>query len=204
MADQADDLETTPVELDPRATLADAGIDDASAGDDDADDPEDIRSGRIVATALAAHAEALNKSVDDLTTDERLAAIEAYVNEHPDEDAVLTDARIRDMAARGVRIHEGKPAPTDPLGQASTVERIRQRSAVGAMGMAMGLAFDQVFGRDHKKEPAIVLEAAGDPYDDDDPVVVDYVNEDAQATTVSVRPWLLPKIAADRTDGADA
>lgn len=75
----------------------------------------------------------------------------------------------------------------------STVERMRQRSSVGAVGTALGMAFQEVFQARHKKEAAIVIEAAGDLYDESDPVVVDYVPDDAPATTVSIRPWLLGK-----------
>lgn len=71
------------------------------------------------------------------------------------------------------------------------VESWRTRSATGAVISAMAMGLRQVFMPEQEK-PAIIAEAPGDPYDDEDPIVVDYVADDASGTTVILRPWLLP------------
>ncbi len=70
------------------------------------------------------------------------------------------------------------------------VESWRSRSASGAVVTAIALGLQQVF-EPERRRPAAVAEAPSDPYDDDDPITVDYVPDDAEATTVHVKPWLL-------------
>jgi hypothetical protein len=77
------------------------------------------------------------------------------------------------------------------------VESWRQRSASGAIATAIAMGLQQVFEPEQRR-PAIVQEAPGDPYDEDDPITVDYVPDDAEATVVTIKPWLLKK------DGEDA
>ena len=72
------------------------------------------------------------------------------------------------------------------------VETWRSRSATGAIATAIAMGLQQVF-EPEKRRPAIVAEAPSDPYDDDDPVTVDYVPDDAEGTKVHVKPWLLQK-----------
>ena len=72
------------------------------------------------------------------------------------------------------------------------LESWRTRSATGAIATAMAMGLKQVF-QPEKRRPAIMAEAPGDPYTDDDPVTVDYAPDDAPGTTVHVKPWLLDK-----------
>ncbi len=72
------------------------------------------------------------------------------------------------------------------------VEAWRRRSASGAIATAIAMGLQQVF-EPEKRKPAAVAEAPSDPYDDDAPVTVDYVPDDAESTTVHVKPWLLQK-----------
>ena len=72
------------------------------------------------------------------------------------------------------------------------VESWRSRSASGAIATAVAMGLQQVF-EPEKRRPAAVAEAPSDPYSDDDPITVDYVPDDAEATTVHVKPWLLQK-----------
>jgi len=72
------------------------------------------------------------------------------------------------------------------------VESWRSRSATGAIATALAMGLQQVF-EPEKRRPAAVAEAPSDPYGDDDPIIVDYVPDDAPSTTVRVRPWLLEK-----------
>lgn len=72
------------------------------------------------------------------------------------------------------------------------VESWRSRSASGAIATAIAMGLQQVF-EPERRRPAAVAEAPSDPYDDDDPITVDYVPDDAEATTVHVKPWLLQK-----------
>ena len=72
------------------------------------------------------------------------------------------------------------------------VESWRSRSATGAIATAVALGLQQVF-EPEKRRPAAVAEAPSDPYSDDDPVTVDYLPDDAEGTTVHVKPWLLQK-----------
>ena len=72
------------------------------------------------------------------------------------------------------------------------VESWRARSATGAIATAVALGLQQVF-EPEKRRPAAVAEAPSDPYSDDDPVTVDYLPDDAEGTTVHVKPWLLQK-----------
>lgn len=72
------------------------------------------------------------------------------------------------------------------------VESWRRRSATGAIATAMAMGLQQVFEPERRK-PAAMAEAPSDPYSDDDPITVDYVPDDAMATTVHVKPWLLDK-----------
>jgi hypothetical protein len=71
------------------------------------------------------------------------------------------------------------------------LESWRTRSATGAVISAMAMGLQQVFAPQREK-PAIIAEAPSDPYDDDDPIVVEYVADDASGTTVILRPWLMP------------
>jgi hypothetical protein len=72
------------------------------------------------------------------------------------------------------------------------VESWRSRSATGAIATAIAMGLQQVF-EPERRRPAAVAEAPSDPYDDDDPITVDYVPDDAEGTTVHVKPWLLQK-----------
>lgn len=72
------------------------------------------------------------------------------------------------------------------------VESWRSRSATGAIATAIAMGLQQVF-EPERRRPAAVAEAPSDPYDDDDPITVNYVPDDAEATTVHVKPWLLQK-----------
>ena len=72
------------------------------------------------------------------------------------------------------------------------VESWRSRSATGAIATAMAMGLQQVF-EPEKRRPAAVAEAPSDPYDDSDPVTVDYLPDDAEGTRVHVKPWLLQK-----------
>lgn len=72
-----------------------------------------------------------------------------------------------------------------------SVEKWRQRSGSGQILTAVALGLQKVFELERDNRPAIVQEAPGDPYSDDDPVVVDFEPEDVDNTTVKVRPWLL-------------
>ncbi len=114
----------------------------------------------------------------------------------------------------GGRAHEGQvdaatdldtDADADDLGELSDdelggrrnalprrVESWRTRSATGAIATALAMGLQQVF-EPEKRRPAAVAEAPSDPYSDDDPVTVDYAPDDAEGTTVHVKPWLLQK-----------
>lgn len=72
------------------------------------------------------------------------------------------------------------------------VESWRTRSASGAIATAIAMGLQQVF-EPERRRPAAVAEAPSDPYNDDDPVTVDYVPDDAESTRVHVKPWLLQK-----------
>lgn len=72
------------------------------------------------------------------------------------------------------------------------IESWRTRSATGAIATAMAMGLKEVF-QPEKRRPAIIAEAPGDPYTDEDPVTVDYAPDDAPGTTVHVKPWLLDK-----------
>ena len=72
------------------------------------------------------------------------------------------------------------------------VESWRSRSATGAIATAMALGLQQVF-EPERRRPAAMAEAPSDPYSEDDPITVDYVPDDAESTTVHVKPWLLQK-----------
>ncbi len=72
------------------------------------------------------------------------------------------------------------------------VESWRTRSASGAIATALAMGLQQVF-EPEKRRPAAVAEAPSDPYSDNDPVTVDYIPDDAESTTVHVKPWLLQK-----------
>ena len=72
------------------------------------------------------------------------------------------------------------------------VESWRTRSAGGAIATALAMGLQQVF-EPEKRRPAAVAEAPSDPYSDDDPITVDYSPDDAEGTTVHVKPWLLQK-----------
>jgi len=72
------------------------------------------------------------------------------------------------------------------------VDTWRTRSATGAIATAIAMGLQQVF-EPEKRRPAAVAEAPSDPYSDDDPITVEYVPDDAEATTVRVKPWLLQK-----------
>jgi hypothetical protein len=72
------------------------------------------------------------------------------------------------------------------------VESWRSRSATGAIATALAMGLQQVF-EPEKRRPAAVAEAPSNPYGDDDPITVDYVPDDAESTTVHVKPWLLDK-----------
>ena len=72
------------------------------------------------------------------------------------------------------------------------VESWRSRSATGAIATAMAMGLQQVF-EPERRRPAAVAEAPSDPYDDNDPVTVDYLPDDAEGTRVHVKPWLLQK-----------
>ncbi|HEV8116524.1 MAG TPA: hypothetical protein VGP53_09820 [Acidimicrobiales bacterium] len=72
------------------------------------------------------------------------------------------------------------------------MESWRSRSATGAVATAMALGLQQVF-EPERRRPAAVAEAPSDPYDDKDPVTVDYLPDDAEGTRVHVKPWLLQK-----------
>ncbi len=72
------------------------------------------------------------------------------------------------------------------------VESWRTRSASGAIATALAMGLQQVF-EPEKRRPAAVAEAPSDPYSNDDPVTVDYAPDDAEGTTVHVKPWLLQK-----------
>ena len=72
------------------------------------------------------------------------------------------------------------------------VESWRTRSAGGAIATALAMGLQQVF-EPEKRRPAAVAEAPSDPYSDDDPITVDYSPDDAESTTVHVKPWLLQK-----------
>ena len=88
-------------------------------------------------------------------------------------------------------------AEDDPIGGRRNalprrVESWRSRSATGAIATALAMGLQQVF-EPEKRRPAAVAEAPSDPYSDVDPVTVDYVPDDAESTTVHVKPWLLQK-----------
>lgn len=72
------------------------------------------------------------------------------------------------------------------------VESWRSRSATGAIATAIAMGLQQVF-EPERRRPAAVAEAPSDPYDEDDPITVDYLPDDAEGTTVHVKPWLLQK-----------
>jgi hypothetical protein len=72
------------------------------------------------------------------------------------------------------------------------MESWRSRSATGAVATAMALGLQQVF-EPERRRPAAVAEAPSDPYDENDPVTVDYLPDDAEGTRVHVKPWLLQK-----------
>jgi len=72
------------------------------------------------------------------------------------------------------------------------LESWRSRSAGGAIATALAMGLQQVF-EPEKRRPAAVAEAPSNPYSDSDPVTVDYVPDDAESTTVHVKPWLLAK-----------
>jgi hypothetical protein len=72
------------------------------------------------------------------------------------------------------------------------VDTWRTRTATGAIASAIAMGLQQVFEPEQRR-PAAVAEAPSDPYDEDDPITVDYVPDDAGATTVHVKPWLLQK-----------
>ena len=72
------------------------------------------------------------------------------------------------------------------------MESWRSRSATGAIATAMAMGLQQVF-EPERRRPAAVAEAPGDLYDENDPVTVDYLPDDAEGTRVHVKPWLLQK-----------
>jgi len=72
------------------------------------------------------------------------------------------------------------------------MESWRSRSATGAIATAMAMGLQQVF-EPERRRPAAVAEAPSDPYNENDPVTVDYVPDDAEGTRVHVKPWLLQK-----------
>jgi len=128
----------------------------------------------------------------------------------PDSDGgVLDDGAVRegldDDADDGLDGGDGRPdGPDDDLGEPSDdiagrhnalprrVESWRSRSATGAIATAMAMGLQQVF-EPERRRPAAVAEAPSDPYDENDPVTVDYVPDDAEGTRVHVKPWLLER-----------
>lgn len=77
----------------------------------------------------------------------------------------------------------------DPDRPVMAVERWRRRTASGALATAIALGLQQVFQPEFDTRPAIVQETSGTPYDDDDPVVVDFEPDAPEGTTVLLRPW---------------
>lgn len=77
----------------------------------------------------------------------------------------------------------------DPDRPVMAVERWRRRTASGALATAIAMGLQQVFQPALDRRPAIVLETAGEPYSDDDPVVVDFEPDAPEGTTVLLRPW---------------
>jgi hypothetical protein len=126
-----------------------------------------------------AGADAPSEPIDvELTADD--AEAQAATAEHdPYAGIEFEDDGVDDEAPR----HNALPR---------RVESWRTRTATGAVMSAMAMGLHQVFAKEQEK-PAIVQEAPSDPYDDDDPVIVEYAADDAEGTTVILRPWLLKK-----------
>ncbi len=109
------------------------------------------------------------------------AIAEATTEDPPDEDDAEDLGELSDDHVGGRR----NALPR-------RVETWRSRSASGAIATALAMGLQQVF-EPERRRPAAVAEAPSDPYDDDDPVTVDYAPDDAEGTIVHVKPWLLPK-----------
>jgi len=128
---------------------------------------------------------------------------EAPGDEADDADIPVADASTSDGATTDedaatdadVAAQEGYDDDRVPVRRNSLPRRVetwRSRSASGAIATAIAMGLQQVF-EPERRRPAAVAEAPSDPYDDDDPITVDYVPDDAPATTVHVKPWLLEK-----------
>lgn len=124
-----------------------------------------------------------------------------------DTEELLAEAGSTDDSRPGGELgdHDAEHDAGDDMGELSRdhvagrrnalprrVESWRSRSATGAIATAIAMGLQQVF-EPERRRPAAVAEAPSDPYDDDDPITVDYVPDDAEGTTVHVKPWLLQK-----------
>ena len=69
------------------------------------------------------------------------------------------------------------------------IERWRRRTAGGALATALALGLASVFQPPQDPRPPIVQETPGEPYDDRDPVIVDFEPDAPEGTTVLLRPW---------------
>jgi hypothetical protein len=109
----------------------------------------------------------------------------------PDELGATNDLdELHDERDEGGDTEHGGPRRRNGLPR--RVESWRQRSASGAIATAIAMGLQQVFEPEQRR-PAIVQEAPGDPYGEDDPVSVDYVPDDAEGTKVTIKPWLMKK-----------
>jgi hypothetical protein len=137
------------------------------------------------------------------------------VDEHPDEDAEnaedaeavdLPDTLYDDVLEDELDdddLEDGAEEEARHNALPRRLESWRSRTATGAVMSAMAMGLQQVF-QPERKIPAIVAEAPSDPYDDDDPIVVDYVADDASGTKVILRPWLMQKADGDEAATTDA
>jgi hypothetical protein len=126
---------------------------------------------------------------DTLSDDELDAAPDGPRDElDGDVDDELGD--LDDLEGAGGAEDEDEAEETRHNALPRRLESWRSRTASGAVMSAMAMGLRQVFEPEQRK-PAIVAEAPSDPYDDDDPIVVEYVADDASGTTVILRPWLM-------------
>ncbi len=69
-------------------------------------------------------------------------------------------------------------------------DRWRRRSAVGAMMTGVAFGLQEALGK-QREEPAIVLEAAGDPSGPDNPIELQFDPDHPEKTVAVIRPWLM-------------
>lgn len=111
---------------------------------------------------------------DDWSDEEWLAWLEASAPEEPDGDEASEEAR--------------RPAPPK-----------RRRLGAQLIAAAMTGIEEAIYGP--KDKHAIVIEASGDP-PDDEPVTLDLDPEHPERSTAVVRPWLMREDEGEEDDGA--